>query len=240
MRASVEIDKGGGQMFAHLKAQIFGVSQSDMNKITVIRFQSLAQGYMPNMITVSAIDGAQNPPFTLFQGNILNAWGNYQSQPEVFLQIDAQAAIINRLQPIAPTSYSTSVDVAAAIQQLVTVMNNSGAKPQLTFENNGVTAQLPAMYLPGTGIDQVRALADAAGIWWGIDNNVLWIAPQNGSRGGVVTATAGSSTSNSVDFGLEATPLSSATPVSSAASASIPLISPDTDLKGYPSFDAQG
>jgi hypothetical protein len=228
-RAVVEVDKGGGQMFAHLKAQIYGISASDMNRVTTLQYQALTAGYIPNTISVFAIDGDQNT--LLFSGNIINAWGNYQSQPDVFLQIDAQAAIVNRLMPIAPTSYSTSVDVATAIQQIVGVMNNSGATPQLTFENNGVTAQLPSMYLPGTGIDQIKTLVQASGIWWGIDNNVLWIAPPNGSRG-AVTATAGSSTANSVDFGLEASPVTSA--------ASIPQISPQSGLKGYPTFDGQG
>jgi hypothetical protein len=232
-RASVDIDKGGGQMFAHLKAQIYGVSQSDMNAITVLQFQTLSQDYIPNTITVSAIDGPENPPTVLFTGNIINAWGNYQAQPEVFLQIDAQTALLNRLTPIPPTSYPDSVDVVTAMSQLVTAMNNSGATPKLTFENDLTTSiQLPATYLWGTAIDQAKQLAEASGIWWGIDNNILWIANPGGSRNNV-TASAGSTTSNSVDFGLTANPQSS-------AAAAIPLISPDTDLKGYPSFDAQG
>jgi hypothetical protein len=55
-----------------------------------------------------------------------------------------------------------------------------------TFENNGVSFPLVNPYLPGTGIDQARSLAQAAGIWWGIDNNVLWIAPRNVPRGGII------------------------------------------------------
>ena len=102
-----------------------------------------------------------------------------------------------------------------------------------TFENDLTTSvQLPATYLWGTAIDQAKQLAEASGIWWGIDNNILWIANPGGYRNNV-TATAGSSTPNSVDFGLTASPVSS-------AAASIPLISPQSGLIGYPSFDAQG
>jgi hypothetical protein len=223
-RATVDIDKGGGQIFAHLRAQIYGVSASDMNRVTMLQYQALSSAYIPNTISVYAIDGEQQT--LVFTGNIINAWGNYQTQPDVFLQIDAQAAFVNRLTPVAPTSYSTSVDVVTAFSQLASTMG-------YTFENDLTTSvQLPATYLWGTAIDQAKQLAEASGVWWGIDNTVLWIANPGGYRNNV-TATAGSSTANSVDFGLEASPVSS-------AAASIPLISPQTGLKGYPTFDGQG
>ncbi len=173
-RAVVDIDKGGGQMFGKLTAQIYGVSQSDMNSVTTLRYQALAPGFLPNTVSVYTIDGNQET--LVFAGNLINAWGNYQSQPDVFLQLDAQAALLNRLKPVPPSSYQGSADVATIFSALANTMG-------YTFENN-LTAPVPLSnpYLPGTAIDQANAAAKAAGIWWGIDNNILWIAPANGSR----------------------------------------------------------
>jgi hypothetical protein len=88
----------------------------------------------------------------------------------------AQAAYFNQLQAVSPTSYQGSVDVATAMSQLAGQMG-------YTFENNGVSGvTLSNPYLSGTAIDQANALAQAAGIWWGIDNGVLFIAPAYTAR----------------------------------------------------------
>lgn len=170
-RAVVDIDKGGGAMFGQLRCSIYGVSQSDMNAITTLMFQPSAASpqptYRPNTIAVTAIDGDQQT--LVFQGNMITAWGVY-NQPDVFLQIVAQTAFLNKITPVPPRSYQGAVDVATAMSQLATSMG-------YTFENNGVTGKtLSNPYLPGTAIDQANALAQAAGIWWGIDGTTLFIA----------------------------------------------------------------
>jgi hypothetical protein len=192
-RATVEIDNGGGQMNSTLRAQIYGVAQSDMNAVTTPWGPRLINR---NTISVYAIDGAQET--LVFAGDMVNAWGNYQSMPDVFLQIQAQAGMINQLQPIPPTSYKGTVDVATAMSQLAATMG-------YTFENNGVTVPLSNPYVANTGIEQVKSLARQAGIVWGLDNGVLFITPPNTPRG-----------------------------------SRIPLISAQTGMVGYPTYDAQG
>lgn len=171
-RSVVDVDKGGGAMFAKLSAQIYGVEQSDMNSITTLQYTALTT--IPNTIAVWSLDGLQET--LIFEGNLINAWGNYQSMPDVFLQLDAQAAFLNRLKPVPPSSFQGAVDVATVFQALASTMG-------YTFENNGVSGKLLTNpYFPGTAIDQANKAAQAAGIWWGIDNNILWIAPSNGTR----------------------------------------------------------
>lgn len=78
-----------------------------------------------------------------------------------------------------PTSVKGSVDVATLMGQLAQSMGYS-------FENNGVSVQLSNPYLPGTAIDQVKALARGAGIDLYVDDNVLAITPANTPRGGLI------------------------------------------------------
>jgi hypothetical protein len=190
----VDIDKAGGMLMGTLRAQIFGVSQSDMNSITTLQWKPKA--FIPNTVQVFAIDGTQQT--LVFSGNIVNAWGNYQNMPNVFLMIQAQAAYFNQLQGIAPTSYKGQIDVATAMQQLANQMG-------LTFENNGVTVQLSNQYLPNTALEQAKTLAQAAGIWMYIDGGILAITPANQPR-----------------------------------NKPIPLISAQTGMKGFPTFDGIG
>jgi hypothetical protein len=182
-RAQVDIDKAGGMMMGTLRAQIYGVTQSDMNSVTTLQWKTRL--YIKNTIEVYAIDGAQET--LIFTGNIVNAWGNYQSMPDVFLQIQAQSAYFNQLQPIPPSSLRGAVDVASLMSQLASTMG-------YTFENNGVSVQLSNPYLPNTGLEQAKSLARAAGIDLYLDDNVLAITPPNVARGGLIpqiSATSG-------------------------------------------------
>lgn len=194
-RARVRIDKAGGMQMGTLRAQIYGVSQSNMNSATTLQWKPKA--YIPNTIQVFAIDGGNET--LIFSGNIVNAWGNYQNMPDVFLEIQAQAAYFNQLQGVTPTSYQGQIDVVAAMAQLAKNMN-------LTFENNGVSGvYLLNQYLPNTYLEQAKALAQAAGIWLYIDDGVLAITPAYQPR-----------------------------------SKPVPLISAETGMKGYPTFDGVG
>lgn len=174
-RSTVEIDKAGGMMMGTLRAQIYGVRQSDMNSITTLQWKP--QAFIPNTVAVYAIDGAQET--LIFQGNIVNAWGNYQGMPDVFLQIQAQAAYFNQLQPVPPSSFKGTVDVA-------TLMSRLAASMGYTFENNGVAVQLSNPYLPNTGMEQAKSLARAAGIDLYLDDHVLAITPPNTPRGSLI------------------------------------------------------
>jgi len=171
-RASADIDHGGGSMFGSLNARIYGVSQSDMNAITTLYYQRNTA--LPNTIQVWAIDGDQQT--LVFGGNIINAWGNYDSMPDVFLQITAQSALTNRLKPVSPSSYKGPQDVATIFSALAQLMGYQ-------FENNGVKVTVNNPYLAGTGTEQAQSLAERANIIWGIENDqTLWICPANGSR----------------------------------------------------------
>lgn len=174
-RAVVDIDKAGGMMMGTLRAQIFGVSQSDMNSITTLQWKPKA--FIPNTVQVFAIDGAQET--LVFSGNIVNAWGNYQTMPNVFLMIQAQAAYFNQLQAVAPTSFKGPISVVSAFRQLCDPQHMN-----LTFENNGVPEglQLQNQYLPNTYLEQAKTLAAAAGLWLYLDGDILAITPANQPR----------------------------------------------------------
>lgn len=174
-RASVEVDKAGGVQMTTLRAKIYGVRLEDMNSITSFNWKIGL--YQPNSIDVYAIDG--NIETLVFSGNIINAWADYVSMPDVHLNIQGRIGQVAALAPVVPTSLRGSVDVASIMAKLA---RNAG----FNFENNGVNVQLADIYLPNTALEQIKDLAQQAGIDYYIDDNILAICPKNTPRRGII------------------------------------------------------
>lgn len=174
-RAIADIDKAGGMMMGTLRARIYGVTQDDMNSITTLQWKP--QETIPNTVEVYAING--NTETLVFAGNIVNAWGDYQTMPEVYLRLQAQSAFINQLKPVPPRSFKGSIDVASVMGQIAKDLGYS-------FENNGVSVTLTDVYLPNTGLEQAKDLAHAANVDLYLDDKTLAITPANSPRGELI------------------------------------------------------
>jgi len=174
-RAVVDIDKAGGVQMSTLRAKIFGVRQSDMSSATTLQWKPGT--FIPNTVEVYALDGIVET--LIFAGNIINAWGDYASMPDVYLHIQAQSAYFNQLKAVAPRSFKGSADVASV---MATIARDLG----YTFENNGVTTKLSDLYLANTGLEQAKELARAAGCDLYLDDKILAITPPNVPRKGII------------------------------------------------------
>lgn len=170
-RATADIDKAGGMMMGTLRAKIYGVKQADMNSVTTLQWKPGT--LIPNTVEVYAIDGAVET--LVFAGNIVNAWADYQSMPDVYLHIQAQSAFFNALKAVPPRSFKGGVDVASVMAQIARDLG-------YVFENNGVNTQLTDIYLPNTGMEQAKDLGRAAGCDLYLDDKILAITPPNVPR----------------------------------------------------------
>lgn len=174
-RATVSIDKAGGLQMGTLKARIYGVRASDMNSITTLQWKP---GWaIKNTVEVYAIDGKTDT--LVFAGNIVNAFADYQSAPDVFLQVTAQAAFFAGLSAVPPRSFRGQIDVATVMRQIADDLG-------FAFEDGGVDVKMHDVYLQNTGLEQARELARAAGIWLYIDDKTLAITPPNGPRKAII------------------------------------------------------
>lgn len=193
-RTVAEIDKAGGVQMSTLRAKIYGVKQNDMNAITTLTWRP--RSLIPNRIEIYAIDGAAQT--LVFAGNIVNAWGDYNAMPDVYLHIQAQAAFFAQIKAVPPRSYNGQIDIATVAKQIAQDMG-------LAFENTGVNIQLNTIYLSNTNLEQLKELVQTANVALYIDDKTLAITPLNVPRKGLV-----------------------------------PLISRETGLIGYPTFDKVG
>ena len=206
LRASVYIENAGGAMMGTLRAQIFGVYESDMNSLTSLLWDTLVisasgSAFQFNAIQVYAIDGEQET--LIYNGDILNCWGVYNSMPNVYLYVEAQIGYTALVQPVAPMSIAADTDVATVMGQIVSKM---GYK----FENNGVNISVAkGSYFGNTLMEQARSLMQAYKFWMYLDStnqNTLAISPYGAARSAAVPLV-------SAETGLEGYPIFNSTGV---------------------------
>jgi hypothetical protein len=173
LRTSVTILKAGGQGLSQAQVRVFGMPLSIMNQLSTLG-KPLAYTITPATITIEAGD-SQNGMSVVFQGNITQAWADFNSAPEVSFNILAFVGALIAAAPTAASSFPGAADVATILAGLAT-------RAGLNFENNGVNVKLASPYFPGSLMAQISACADAAGISHIIDNGTLAIWPANGSR----------------------------------------------------------
>jgi len=177
LRVSAKIANAGAPGMGVAEISVYGMPLQMMNQLSAVGTQYNVQGQ--NAVTVLAGDADSVLP-TVFQGTIYAAWVDAAAMPEVNFRLMAYAGLYGAVQPAQPTSFSsTSIDVAGAMQTLAGQMG-------LSFENSGVTTKLASCYLWGSPREQVKDIADQAGIQWTIDNNTLAIWPTGQTRSGTV------------------------------------------------------
>lgn len=130
------------------------------------------------LVAVGDVGGVMSTAFT---GAIRYSYGDFQSAPDVGLNIIAFGAGIEALRPVNATSYRGSVDVATIMENLAAQM---GPQPGgLAFDNSGdVHVMLSNPYLKGTALNQVKSAARAADINYTVEKGKLVIWPKNGHR----------------------------------------------------------
>jgi hypothetical protein len=173
LRASVNIKGAGAPTFPEAEFMIYGLTQSDMNKLTAVNssFQPLAIARSTVIIEADSGQGFG----TVFSGQIITSGPEYASVPYVPLKGSARVLGFESLNPATPTSYTGSTTIVSIVQAIADKLG-------YTVENNGVTGSLNKPYFPGTLVDQLRAVKQQAGISMYTDKNVIAICPAGQPR----------------------------------------------------------
>ena len=174
LRVQANIAAHGGNVQGVLQLRIYGLPLSMMNRL--MRIGTIGNQGPINSILVAAGD-VGGALAVVYKGTMAQAWADFQSAPEVVLNVIAFSAFNAAVTPVGARSYIGSVDAANVMADLAKAMG-------LTFENNGVSVMLSNPYFPGTALAQSDACAQAAGIRYTIDRGVLAIWPKNGVRTG--------------------------------------------------------
>lgn len=175
--ATVQVNKNGTPSMNQAQIKIFGMELSIMNQLSRIGVNPTQ--VRNNVVTVMAGDVGGTMSLA-FAGGIKECWPDFSNPTEAALIVEAYTGLVANMKPVAPSSFSGTVNVATIMQQLAGQMG-------YTFENNGVSVQLSNPYLPGTARAQALAAADAANIYviFDDDNGIMAILPRSSARGGL-------------------------------------------------------
>lgn len=174
-RTSVKIVNSGAAAGSKAQVLIYGLTLSLMNQLSTL---GMVVKLVPrNQIVVTAGDASGMS--TVFQGVILQAYGDFNQAPNVPFHFECNSTTALAVIPAKATSYQGGAAVSDIMSSLAQQMG-------LSFENNGVTTQMTSPYYAGSAMSQVRRLARDAGISAEVIDSTLCIWPFPGNRSGAV------------------------------------------------------
>jgi hypothetical protein len=180
LRTIVKGKAPGGSGMVNMDVAIYGMPLDMMNQLSTVGTQTNLISQNTLTVQVGDGDGLGNPvgPMTtIFIGTITSAWVDAQAMPQVCFRVTAISGGYHAVVSAPPTSYAGGVGAA-------TIMGALAGQMGLSFENNGVTAQLHNPYFPGSPRMQALACAQAAGCEHIIEKGVLAIWNPGSARPG--------------------------------------------------------
>ena len=159
---------------AQLDLRIYGMRQEDMNALTVLFFGPTPSVQLNNTVTLEANSG--NGWTQVFFGTIVQGSPDYRGIPNVPFHIQGRFGYFAGITPGLPLSYPNGASAVSALQTVANALN-------VTLENNGVTAMLPAgSYFPGAPWTQLRTICHAANVDFYTEPGLLVICPKGQPR----------------------------------------------------------
>ena len=163
-----------GNLMAGLDASIFGMSESDMHELSTLALISTLGNKVTAKNTVQVEAGDGKTMKTVFYGDIYSAWAEYQSAPDVYLHISANASLVAKTKAAPISSYKGAVSVAVIFADLA-------KQAGLIFEDGGVNRKVTNPYLTGSSIDQAKELAKQVNCDIAFENKKMLVTPKGKS-----------------------------------------------------------
>jgi len=176
LRMSARIRLNGGVGMSQLDLRIWGMPLDVVRQLTVLNKLAFEQE-RNNTITLFAGDKGSTLS-AVFSGTIKEAWADASSPPELLFIVSAFTGGLDIVKPVPPTSYRGTVDISTILSGIGQLMT-----PPRALENSGVVHAFENIYLPGTPVQQIRAVCQAARCNCVMDEQVIAIWPAGQTRG---------------------------------------------------------
>lgn len=173
LRASMLLSHADLYETTNLQLRVWGMTLNHMNALSTLgRFM-----YQRTLNILRIEAGDPNGVSLVYQGYIMAAWADFNDMPNVVFYLIGSGDVKFAMEPIPPTSFKGSADVAT----LMSVLAQAG---NLRLINQGVNIKVSDPYLHGTAREQMIALAQMAHIETDLDetHGTLTIWPRGGSR----------------------------------------------------------
>ncbi|QNT78287.1 baseplate hub protein [Entomobacter blattae] len=249
----------GGKDHPHCSLSIFNMGREKMAALSRFGNMGLFR-YANNGQTIGVTVYAGESPThmtRIFEGGMLQCHADFSSAPDPFLFLQASTLSDIQLKPRMATSFEGDIEAAAIIRQIA---EDNG----LVFENNGVKTIIHNPYFSGSAREQIAKCAAVGRFNYVVENGLLAIWPLGGGRQRATQSSAQSTTQRAAKITTaQSTAQSNAQSTGSSGDGfagseftggagfigagftgngqekanAFPLISPQTGLIGYPSFN---
>lgn len=171
LACTFNIEQVAAPDFCKAQGKIYNMNIDDIAKLTTLSFEPLAVEKR-NLIKIETTEN--NIDFTtVFVGEIENAFGDFNSTPDIALTINAMSGTYAMKLPASPLSNKGATPVKDLFNKLVI---QAGYK----LETN-ITASVNNIYLQGSIMQQIYALARTIGAKVIIDNDILRVMKKDES-----------------------------------------------------------
>jgi len=165
LRCDVTIDKPGLPAKNTARGMVYGMRQEDAEKLTTLAYRPLTIGR--HLVEIFVGDDP-NRLHLAYHGDITQAWGDYNKQPDVNFYFEAVTGFYSAIEPIAPFSAEGGQLVSKICHSLSSTMG-------LSFTNYGVTSSVSNPYLKGTATQQAQQLVNDQDFDMFLDDNNMFI-----------------------------------------------------------------
>lgn len=173
LRVICNIINGNGSIAPTANIQVFGLAIDKMAKLMRVQWNTMQA--LQNTILIEA--GSEGKELSrVYEGNITFAKIDMSNAPDVFLNIDSQAAAVDSLTASDPSNFAAGLDAAFMIETIAKQMGYQ-------FENNGATKiMVDASVYEGSNLNKIQKIAAAANFDLYTEQNLIAICPKGGAR----------------------------------------------------------
>jgi hypothetical protein len=174
LRMTADMSNPGGESMCTAHIRVWGLKESDMNRLTTIGYIQ-PELRAKNTVTLSA--GDSNGIRKVYVGSIIEAWANYNAQPNVPFEIIAQSGGNLTVTP------SKTISIAGIADATDDILKPIALDFRLGFTKiGGASPKLENPYFVGDAMSQIRECSRQAGIWCNVEKGSLVVNTDKTAR----------------------------------------------------------
>ena len=174
---NVRVTKKGAPDLPEAEVTLHGLGLDMMEQLTSLTFLKNAR---QNNILVIEAGYTEDTIAQIYRGEITKASADFNSAPDVTFVIESKSGSYPSIIPQSPIAVKGQQPAIEVIQQLASQIGYN-------VENNGVTTSISNMYVQGSPIQKIKAIANAINADLIIDDNTIVITPRGEPRKHSVT-----------------------------------------------------
>ena len=164
---------GGLNAYGQLQLKVWGMTLDQMNLYSSVGTNQVALQKQTVTVFAGNQGGAMNQ---VFSGAVVSSYLDFNHQPEISFNCAAVAGFEEKGTPVAPNSWPNSNNAEDVIAGLVSQMG----EPWTFQKYPGTHAVLQNQYVSGSIIDQITTIAKNARLPLKIENNTVYLWPNDG------------------------------------------------------------